>query len=148
MWCALTSSTGITKAASRTHIIIRVGWCRVKWTTAHKKRGKKVATKRHTIEAAIRDSFHIWFNQFNTLNMSPTFPPLPACSALFRHCLADSLNALMCDVPKTKEEGKRKGTHTNAPTILCNACKLVTECFLPWIGTIPSSTLRSVKKSF
>lgn len=75
-------------------------WCGAKMNNRTKEPLKKVGCAQHN-STAIKDSFQIWFNQFNTLNMSPSFTHSPLLCNLF----CRSLNvSYVCAPAKKKHE--------------------------------------------
>lgn len=110
--CALTSVGRITKAS---HTRTRVMWSemnnrilgRRRRQPSRKRETKKGCGDQHTMEAAIRDSFHIWFNQFNT--------PSPPSLLLFVCPLC--LTIVLC--AKRKKEEKDVGLETHPPFSYC-----------------------------
>ena len=91
-WCEC--ALAYQKAFPHTHTN-DVEW---KWTTEQKTVGKRLVGPKHK-STAIKDSFQIWFNQFNTLSMSPSFTT--PISPLFFFCLTFNVSCICYSAIKT-----------------------------------------------
>lgn len=113
MWMCFNLSWEDNKSLSHTHTSdVKRNEQQNTWSTSataitEERDEKKGCGDRHTMEAAIRDSFHIWFNQFNT--------PSPPSLLLFVCSLC--LTIVLC--AKRKKEEKDVELETHPPFSYC-----------------------------